>query len=328
MTPSPACVTKLRTVFFGTPAFACPSLRALAAACGCEIAAVVTQPDRPSGRELRVTASPVKRLALELGIPLVLQPERARAAEFIQRLAGLRPELAVVAAYGQILPPELLALPRFGCLNVHASLLPKFRGAAPIQWALIEDERDTGITIMLMDAGLDTGPIVSARRTEILASDDAQSLHDRLAEIGAALLIDTLPAFVAGGLKPEAQPGTGATYARKLRRADAQIDWRLTARGVWSRTRGCTPWPGAFTLWPVAGRERVLKIWSSEPAPGCGAAGAILRAGGGELLVACGEGALRILRLQPEGGRVMEAADFLTGHALQPGVAFVSAAEG
>src|ERR1039457_6929833 len=203
-------MTALRIIFMGTAELSCASLAALAADEKFHVAAVITQPDRPKGRDLKPQPSPVKSLALKLGLP-VLQPARARDEQFIGELRALKPDLIVVVAYGQILPQTILDLPKFGCLNVHTSLLPKYRGAAPIQWAIANGETETGVTVMKMDAGLDTGPIVSQRRTEILAEDDSATLHDRLAQLGAELLAQTIPDYVAGKIQLAPQPAAGAS---------------------------------------------------------------------------------------------------------------------
>src|SRR4051812_28776194 len=237
----------MNIVFMGTAALSCASLERLATDPSFSIAAVVTQPDKPKGRDLKLQPSAVKVLAQKLDLP-VLQPAKARDDHFIGELKALAPELIIVVAYGQILPPAILDLPQFGCLNVHTSLLPKYRGAAPIQWAILNDEPETGITIMKMDAGLDTGPILSVARTPITSEDDSQSLHDRLGEIGAALIVPTIRDYVAGRIAPIPQPSEGASYARKISKDDGRIEWTQSARVIWNRVRAFTPWPGAFTF--------------------------------------------------------------------------------
>ena len=232
----------------GTAELSCASLETLAHNGTYSVAAVVTQPDKPRGRDLKLQPSPVKSLAFKLNLP-VLQPARARDEQFIAELRALKPDLIVVVAYGHILPPAILELPKFGCLNVHTSLLPKYRGAAPIQWAIANGETETGVTVMKMDAGLDTGPIVSQRRTPILPEDDSAMLHDRLAALGAELLLETVPDFVAGRIQPQPQPAEGASYAPKIKKEDGRIDWKLPAKTIWNRLRAFTPWPGAFTSW-------------------------------------------------------------------------------
>lgn len=318
----------------GTAELSCASLEALARDGQFSIATVVTQPDKPKGRDLKLQPSPVKLLALKLNLP-VLQPARARDEQFIAELRGLKPDLIAVVAYGQILPQAILDLPRFGCLNVHTSLLPKYRGAAPIQWAIANGEPETGVTIMKMDAGLDTGPIISQRRTAILPEDDSTALHDRLAQLGAELLVQTIPDYISGRIQPQPQPTNGVSYAQKIKKEDGKIDWNLSAREILNRLRAFTPWPGAFTFFSGAGFQPVtyrqdacatkpllLKIWKAEIAGQSGNAGEILSAGKTGIVVACGEDSLRILELQREGGRRMGAAEFLAGHALRSGEIF------
>jgi methionyl-tRNA formyltransferase len=312
-----------RTIFMGTADLACASLEALAGARVCELVAVISQPDKPKGRDLKLQPTPVKAAALGLSLP-VLQPARAREPSLIAELAALQPDLIVVAAYGQILPQPLLDLPRHGCLNVHTSLLPRHRGAAPIQWAILENDAETGVTIMQMEAGLDTGPIVSTVRTPIHAADDAQTLHDRLARMGGELLVRTIPDYLSGSLHISPQPADGATYARKLTREDGRLDWTQPARRLWCQVRAFTPWPGAFTCLPAEPKPRLLKFWKAEPASGSGAAGTILEADKAGLLVACGQDALRVTELQPEGKRRMTAQEFLAGHPLRKGDRFLS----
>jgi methionyl-tRNA formyltransferase len=308
----------LRLVFMGTAELACATLQALIDTPGFELAAVVTQPDRPKGRQLKMQPSPVKELALNRNLPL-LQPERARNQEFLDQLAQIRPDLIVVVAYGQILSQQLLDLPRFGCLNVHTSLLPKYRGAAPIQWAIVNGEAETGVTIMKMDAGLDTGPILSQASTRIESQDTAETLHRRLAVMGAELVCAAIPGYVAGTLQPQAQPAEGSSYAPKIKKEDGQIDWRRPSISVWNRVRGLVPWPGGYAFLPASPGRRLLKIWIAEPAPGAGAPGEVLQADRTGIRVACGSGALRILELQPESGRRLSAQEFLSGHPLVPG---------
>ena len=303
----------------GTAELACASLAALMQQPGFQVVAVVTQPDRPKGRDMKLQPSPVKELAARLGLP-VLQPERVRQPESVQQLADLRPDLIVVAAYGQILPPGILALPTHGCLNVHTSLLPKYRGAAPIQWAILEGESETGVTLMKMDAGLDTGDILNQKRTTILATDNAQTLHDRLATLGAELLVRTIPDWVAGKVVPEKQPAEGATYARKITKEDGRLDWGQPAQVLSNRVRAFTPWPGAHTFQPNPAKPLLLKIWSAEVAATVGGrAGEIIQADQHGVLIACGKDSLRVLQLQREGGRRLNAREFLAGHELKTG---------
>jgi len=309
----------------GTAELSCATLQALAGAPQIRVVAVVTQPDKPKGRDLRLTPSPVKSLAEQLHLP-ILQPLRARDDAFVAELRALKPDLMVVVAYGQILPPAVLEVPRFGCLNLHTSLLPKYRGAAPIQRAIAEGEPETGVTLMLMDAGLDTGPVLASRRIPILPGDDSQSVHDRLAQLGAGLLLETLPDYIAGKILPQPQPGTGASYAAKIKKEDGQIDWSRPAIQIWNCFRAFLPWPGAFTfLSDAAGaRPQLLKIWRAEVDLQSGPPGVVLSADKSGIVVGCGQNALRILELQREGGRRLPAEQFLGGFPLKTGRVFES----
>lgn len=302
----------------GTPELAAVSLRALIAVPDFEVVAVATQPDQPKGRGLKLQPSPVKEIALKENLP-VLQPQRAREPAFIEQLAGFHPDLIAVAAYGQILPEAILNLPRYGCLNVHTSLLPKYRGAAPIQTAILNGDPETGVTIMKMDVGMDTGDILSQERTPIEASDNSQTLHDRLAEMGAALLVRTIPAYISGHIQPRPQPIEGVSHARKIKKLDGEIQWTEPALVIWNRVRGLFPWPGSFTHIAALPQPHLLKIWAAEPTDGKGEPGTVLQADKNGIIVACGAGALRILEVQREGGRRMNVAEFLTGHPLSKG---------
>jgi len=318
----------LKIIFMGTAELSCASLEKLCGDKRFQVVAVVTQPDKPKGRELKLTPSPVKILAEKLQLP-VLQPLKARDEKFIGELRALKPDLMVVVAYGQILPRTILDLPRFGCLNVHTSLLPKYRGAAPIQWAIADGEPETGVTIMKMDAGLDTGPILSTRHTPILPTDDSQILHDRLAQLGAELLAETIPDYVAGKILPQAQPPEGSTYAAKIKKEDGQINWNQPAEKIWNRLRAFTPWPGAFTflngktlkIWKgsigveVWNKENVFLKSGMQP-------GTILSADKNGITVLCGKDFLHISELQREGGKRMTAEQFLIGHPLKAGAKF------
>ena len=302
----------LRVVFAGTPSFAVPSLRALAAAPGVEIVAVCTQPDRPAGRGRRPRPSAVKEAAAELGLP-VRQPESLRAPEAVGALAALAPDLMVVVAYGLILPPAVLALPRLGCVNVHASLLPRWRGAAPVQWAILAGDRETGVCLMRMDEGLDTGPVLACTRTAIGPRETAGELEARLADLGAGLLARSLPRLAAGALEAVPQDGAAATYAPKIAKADAELDWRLPAAELDRRVRAFHPRPVAWTR--LDGEP--LRVWRAEPlAAPAGAEPGVVVAASGHPEVACGEGRLRLLEVQPAGGRRMDAAAFARGRAL------------
>jgi methionyl-tRNA formyltransferase len=309
----------LRIIFFGTAEIACTSLDALARAPGCELMAVVTQPDRPKGRDLKLQPSAVKVEAQRLGVA-VWQPERARNPEFIEKARAATPGLIVVMAYGQILPQALLDVPRFGALNVHTSLLPKYRGAAPIQWALLNGDAETGVTIMKMDAGLDTGPILTQATTPIAATDNAETLHNRLAVLGAALLVSTIPEYVAGRVTPQPQPAEGVSDTRIIEKEDGRLDWTQPAHALWNRIRAFTPWPGAFTFLRGTPRPTLLKIWEAEPFDhGSGQPGEIISADKEGVVVACGTGALRITSLQREGAKRLTAREFLAGCPLAMG---------
>jgi methionyl-tRNA formyltransferase len=312
----------LRVIFMGTPQLACPSLLALLDRPDIEVVGVVTQPDRPKGRDLRVSASPVKELALGHGRTM-WQPVKARDEQFVATIRDAHPDLVVVTAFGQILPQSLLDIPRLGCLNVHTSLLPRYRGAAPIQWAILNGESETGITIMQMEAGLDTGPILSQQRTAILDTDDAQTLHDRLAQAGAKLLIQTLPGYITGEIKPLPQAEAEVSYARKITKSDGQLDWTRPARDLWNQVRGLVPWPGCFTF-SQEPNHSLLKIWSAEVAAASGAPGEVIAADKHGIVVGCGGEALNILMLQREGARRLTPQQFLAGTVLRAGQRFGS----
>jgi methionyl-tRNA formyltransferase len=306
----------------GTAELACASLEALTVQPSIQIAAVVTQPDRPKGRDLKLQPSPVKELALLKGLRVV-QPERARDPRFVEELRRYQLDLIVVAAYGQILPRAILEIPRHGCLNVHASLLPKYRGAAPIQWAILNDEAQTGVTIMRMDAGLDTGEILSQAATPILPEDNAQILQQRLASMGAELLVQTLPDYVEGRILPSPQPADGASYARKLTKEDGRLNWALSARALWNRVRAFTPWPGAFFFHGVEPKARRVKISEAKVEETLtGPPGQVLQADKTGLVVGCAQQALRLLSLQPEGGRRLTVQQFLAGYPIERGDQF------
>jgi methionyl-tRNA formyltransferase len=306
----------LRLVFAGTTAFAERSLAALVDA-GHGIVLVLTQPDRPAGRGLRPAASPVKRFALARGLEL-FQPETLKSPDAAARIAAARPDVLVVAAYGLILPQAVLDCARLGAFNVHASLLPRWRGAAPIQRALLAGDRETGVSIMRMEAGLDSGPVLAQRRVRISAEDDAASLQERLAALGAELLVATLGELQAGRASAQAQPGEGVSYARKIDKAETVLDWSRSASELSRAVRAFRPAPGATT---TLGGE-ALKIWRARAVEGKGAAGELLAARGDALVIACGEGALEVTELQRPGGRRLSAAEFLRGRRLAPGARF------
>ena len=312
----------MRIVFMGTAELSCASLEKLAGNGDFWVVAVVTQPDKPKGRDLKLTPSPIKVLAQKLNLP-VLQPLKARDEQFIGQLRELKPDLIVVVAYGQILPQKLLDVPAHGCVNVHTSLLPKYRGAAPIQWAIADGEPETGVTIMKMDAGLDTGPILTIRRTSILPTDDSQVLHDRLAQLGAELLVETIPDYIAGKISPQPQPVEGASYAAKIKKDDGRIDWNLPAQKIWNRLRAFTPWPGAFTYLEAAPKPQLLKVWKTEVLEKNYQPGTIESADKTGIVVGCGMGTLRILELQREGGKRLTAEQFLAGCPLKQGAKFL-----
>jgi len=306
----------------GTGGVSCASLEKLAGDKNYSVVAVVTQPDKPKGRDLKLTPSPVKILAEKLSLPM-LQPLKARDEKFITELRGLNPDLIVVVAYGQILPQTILDLPRFCCLNVHTSLLPKYRGAAPIQWAIANGDTETGVTIMKMDAGLDTGPILSKRGTPIMPTDDSQILHDRLAQLGAELLIETIPDYTAGKIQSQPQPAEGSTYAAKIKKEDGKIDWNLPAEKIWNRLRAFMPWPGVFTFLQSEPKPTMVKIWQAEVVEKSGMCGIIISADKTGILVGCGKDSLRILELQREGARRLTAEQFLAGCSLKAGDLFI-----
>lgn len=326
----------------GTPDFAAVHLKALAAA-GYPIVGVVTQPDRPRGRGGRVSFSPVKQAALELGLP-VLQPARVKNPQAVADIAALQPDLAVVVAFGQILTQQLLDVPRLGCINVHASLLPQYRGAAPIHWAVINGETLTGVTTMWMDAGLDTGDMILRSEVPIGPEMTTGELHDRLAEAGAELLVRTLRAVERGDAPRTPQDHAIATYAPRLTPADERIDWTRPAAQIANLVRGMNPWPVAHTVTP---RGR-LKVWQARPwnpaqggalpltgaaaSPGAGSAAAApgtvvaVRKGEG-LLVQTGGGLLLLQEVQPENGRRMTAEEYARGQRLEPGAALAHTSE-
>jgi methionyl-tRNA formyltransferase len=305
----------IRIVFLGTPEFTLPLLEACAAAG--ELVALVAQPDRPVGRSSKPVPPPSKAWALERGLP-VLQPEKVKQGRLAALLAELRPDVAVVAAYGRILPPDALAAPRLGCLNVHASLLPELRGAAPAQWAIARGLRETGVTIMQMDEGLDTGDILLKAALQIAADETGETLLPRLGALGAEALLEALPRLAGGTLVRKPQDHSKATLAPILTRDDGRIDFSRTAHELDQRRRGFTPWPGAFTT--LAGSA--LKVHAARPldAAATRAPGQVESAGAHGLDVACGGATIwRLLEVQPEGRKRMPAAAFLAGHRLGAG---------
>lgn len=300
-------------VFMGTPEFAAVTLRALLDR-AFPVRAVVTQPDRPKGRGQELAMPPVKVLAEEYGVPVV-QPEKIRTPEFEAWLRDQAPHYVVVVAYGRILPKNVLALPPGGCINGHASLLPRWRGASPIQWAIVNGDRQTGTTSMLMDEGLDTGPMLMKKAIPIGPDEDAASLHDRLAALTAGVVCETLIGLQSGRIKPEPQPAEGVTFAPILKKEDGALDWGQTAQQIHDRVRGLTPWPGAFTHL----RGQYLKVLRTQLPEGdarAGEPGSVLAIDGDAALVATGQGAVRLLDVQPAGKKRMSAGDFFRGARL------------
>ncbi len=313
MTPS---TIPLRLAFMGSPDFALPSLRALAAA-GHDIAAVYGQPPRAAGRGQKERPCPVHSLALERGWP-ARTPANFKDADVRSAFADLDLDVAVVVAYGLILPPAVLAAPRLGCVNVHASLLPRWRGAAPIQRAILAGDGETGVTIMQVDEGLDTGPMLLAEAVPIGAAETAATLHDSLAALGARLIVTALEGLATGTLSARPQPDDGVTYAAKLRRGEGRLDWRRPATELERAVRAFTPWPGAEFEGPSAHGGPRIKVLAAEVVPGAADAtpGTILDA---RLTVACGTGALRLLKVQRAGKAALDAEAFLRGFDLAPG---------
>ncbi|MCH8506057.1 MAG: methionyl-tRNA formyltransferase [Ectothiorhodospiraceae bacterium] len=307
-----------RLVFAGTPEFAVPALDALIQ-CGHPPVAVYTQPDRPAGRGRQLRASPVKQRALEAGIP-VYQPTSLRDAEAQTELAALRPRLMIVVAYGLLLPQTVLETPALGCVNIHASLLPRWRGAAPIQRAVLAGDRETGVCLMQMERGLDTGPVLARAVTPIHPEDTGGTLHDRLAAMGGSLLAERLAELLAGTLVPQPQDNALATYASKLDKAEARLDWSRPAARLQRQVAAFNPWPVAETVW----RGQTLRVWKARVIPGAvepggQPPGTVLVATKQGVDVATGDGVLRLLELQPPGKRPMAVDAFLNSRPLEPG---------
>ena len=307
----------MRLIFMGTPDFAATSLEALLKSDD-SVVGVVTQPDRPKGREQILTPSPVKLLAQRQQIPL-LQPLKMKDPEFLQTLAGWKPDLIAVVAFGRILPPAILSLPPLGCINVHGSLLPKYRGAGPIQWAIINGETETGITTMLMDEGMDTGAMLLQEAIPITPNDTAGTLTPRLAELGGRLLVETIARLKAGTLAPQSQDASQVTFAPLLKKEDGAIDWALPATALANRVRGLSPWPGAYTT--VAGGDR-WTIWRALALPGpvTKPPGAIIAVTTEAIHVATGDGVLAVMELQPTNSRRMAVSQYLAGHPTAVGL--------
>lgn len=305
----------MKIFFLGSSEFACPSLGRLAVSSH-QILGVLTQPDRPKGRKQRLTPPPVKRLAVEKNLPL-FQPDKVRDPSVAEQIRSLQPDVLVIVAYGQILPPPVLAIPHRGCVNVHASLLPKYRGAAPIARAILQGEERTGVSTMFMDAGMDTGPILLVEETEISSTDTTGSLQERLSHMGASLLLKTLDELAKGTLTPREQDPAQATYAPKIEKAEARIDWTRSARQLSYLLRAFDPAPGAFTLW----NGRVLKLfrpsWLDREATEN--PGTVLEASIGHLRIATLQGDLFVQELQMESRPRMGVREFLQGHPLRAG---------
>ncbi len=300
----------MRLAFLGTPAFAVPTLERLVER-GHRVLAVVTQPDRPKGRGQTLAAPPVKEAALRLGLP-VFQPERIKRPEAVEYLRLVAPEAMVVVGYGQIIPQSILDIPPLGILNVHASLLPKYRGAGPIQWSIVNGETVTGVTIMRIDAGLDTGPMLLKAETAIGADETAVELGRRLSTMGADLLVEALDALARGRAVPEPQDSAQATYAPLLKKEDGRIDWSRSAAEIHNQVRGMQPWPGAYTTF----RGAALHVWRARPVDaGVGHTPGALKSIKPPV-VACGTSALELIEVQMEGRKRMAAADFANGHRL------------
>jgi methionyl-tRNA formyltransferase len=306
----------VKIIFAGTPQFAASALAALMKEH--QVVAVLTQPDRPSGRGMQLTASPVKQLAVQHGLP-VLQPGTLKTEEAQRDIAALDADVMVVAAYGLILPQAVLQLPRHGCLNIHASLLPRWRGAAPIQRAILAGDAETGITIMQMDEGLDTGDMLLKKSCFITAEDTAESLHDKLAELGAQAISEVLQALEHGKLSPEQQDAQQATYAAKLSKSEAQLDWAMSATQLERAVRGYFPFPVAYTFFG----ETPIKILRASAGEGKAATpGTVIAADKDAILVACGNGALALQVLQKPGGKALPAAQFVQGLPIKVGDRF------
>ncbi|MEK3685704.1 methionyl-tRNA formyltransferase [Paenibacillus sp. FSL R10-2736] len=309
----------MKIVFMGTPAFAVPSLRMLLEE-GYEVVAVVTQPDRPQGRKKTLAPSPVKEAALELGLP-VLQPERMRRPEAVAELAAYEPDLIVTAAYGQILPKSVLELPKNGCVNVHGSLLPKYRGGAPIQRCIINGEKVTGVTLMYMAEGLDTGDMISRVEVPIEDEDTSGTMFGKLSIAGRDLLKAEMPRLAAGRVEATVQDDSEATYAPNLSREDERIDWTAGSLATYNRIRGLVPFSGAFTLW----NDETFKVWAAakpdngSSAGGNAAPGTVLAVSERGVEVKTGDGILLLTTVQPAGKKAMSAADFSRGASLKPG---------
>lgn len=313
----------MRIVFMGTPDFSVPALEALVEG-GHEVVAAITQPDKPKGRGKAVLMTPVKEKAMELGIP-VYQPVKVREPEFVEKLRQMEPDAIVVVAFGQILPKSILEIPRYGCVNIHASLLPKYRGAAPIQWAVIDGERESGVTTMFMNEGLDTGDMLEKEAVTLDPKETGGSLHDKLSAIGGRIILSTLKGLEDGTLKGTPQTDEGTCYAKMLKKSLGDIDWTMDAAAIERLIRGLNPWPSAYTCL----HGKTLKIWDGdvmereygvEP-------GTVAEVAKDRLVVQTGQGSLAIRSLQLEGKKRMDAGDFLRGYAVEAGTRLERRAE-
>ena len=303
----------MKIIFMGTPDFAAASLEALIDSRH-EIQAVVTQPDKPKGRKGELTPSPVKVVAEEKGIK-VYQPLKVRDEEFVKTLRAYNPDVIVVVAFGQIIPLSILKMPKFGCVNIHGSLLPKYRGAAPIQWAVLDGEKETGITTILMDEGIDTGDILLKKTIKIDADETSGSLFDKLMALGAKTILETLDELEKGSLTPTKQGESPTAYAKMLTKTMGLIDFTKPAKELDCFVRGMDPWPSAYTL--LSGKT--LKLWKVRAVEGGGKAGSVIEIGKESFTIACGEGAIEVLEVQLEGKKRMRAGDFLKGSTLNIG---------
>ena len=303
----------MKIIFMGTPDFAAASLEALIASRH-EIQAVVTQPDKPKGRKGELTPAPVKVIAKREGIK-VYQPLKVRDEEFVDTLRAYNPDVMVVVAFGQIIPLSILKMPKYGCVNIHGSLLPKYRGAAPIQWAVLDGEKETGITTILMDEGIDTGDILLKKTIKIDADETSGSLFDKLKALGAKTILETLDELEKGSITPTKQGESPTAYAKMLTKAMGLIDFTRSAKELDCFVRGMDPWPSAYTL--LAGKT--LKLWKVRAVEKSGKAGSVIEIGKESFTIACGEGAIEVLEVQLEGKKRMSAGDFLKGSTLNKG---------
>lgn len=306
----------MKIVFMGTPDFAVPSLKMLLDK-GYDVPLVITQPDKPRGRGKKISFTPIKEYAIKKNIN-VIQPERIKKnTELIEKLNDINPDLIVVTAYGKILPEEMLKLPKYGCINVHASLLPKYRGAAPINWVLINGENETGISTIIMEKGLDTGDILMQCSIPISDDDNAITLHDKLSELGGKVLIKTINKLLDNTINPQKQNDENATYAPIIEKSLGLIDWRMSAKDIRNRVRGLIPWPGTYTFY----EEDLIKIWDAIAIDNVDDAepGEVLESKN-DLIIKCGSGALKVLEIQSGGTRKMRIEDYLRGHNIIKGV--------